>query len=70
MYLTHTINTRLRDRGVTSRRAKKRLLLKPFIVEAALARLERPLTLDEQKVVLRAIGDPGKVNWPDWWEAS
>jgi hypothetical protein len=56
--------------GLASSRARTRTLLRPFIIEAALARLDRRLTLDEQKVVMRAVGDARKVNWPDWWQAA
>ncbi len=55
--------------GQTSTRAKKRVLLEPALIEAALARLDRQLTLDEQKVVLRAVSDRKKVRWPEWWQA-
>jgi len=63
------IYERLQAMKVLSTRAKNRHLLQPAIVEAALARLEHPLSLDEQIVVLRAVGDRKKVKWPDWWEA-
>lgn len=65
-----SINVDLMALDLVSRRAKRRLLLHPFIVEVALARLGRQLTLAEQQVVLRAVGDPSKVKWPDWWEAT
>lgn len=65
-----SINEQLISLGLASSRARTRLLLKPFLVEAALARLERPLSLDEQKVILRAVADPKQVNWPEWWQAS
>ena len=42
--------------------------LKPWIVEAALARLGRQLTVDEQKVVIEATHKPDRVDWPEWWE--
>jgi hypothetical protein len=46
-----------------------RMVLEPWIVEAALARLgDQHLTLVEQEVVVRATRTPGKVRWPDWWE--
>ncbi len=64
-----SINETLEGLGLVSTRAKKRLLLKPVLLEAALARLERPLTREEQKIVLRAVSDPAKVSWPDWWVA-
>lgn len=55
--------------GLASSRARKRVLLEPALIEAALARLDRQLTLDEQKVVLRAVSDRKKVRWPEWWQA-
>lgn len=50
-------------------RPTARMALEPWIVEAALARLGCVLTLEEQRVVLAATRTPGKVPWPDWWEA-
>jgi hypothetical protein len=45
-----------------------RLLLKPWIVEAALARLgSRQLSVEEQRTVLESTRSPDKVRWPDWW---
>lgn len=45
-----------------------RLMLKPWIVEAALARLgSRRLSVEEQKTVLASVRTPEKVRWPDWW---
>jgi hypothetical protein len=45
--------------------------LKPWVVEAALARLgERRLTVAEQEVVVRATHTPKKVRWPDCWSAA
>jgi hypothetical protein len=44
--------------------------LKPWIVEAALRRLERRLSIDEQRTVVDATHTPDKVNWPPWWEES
>lgn len=47
-----------------------RLMLKPWIVEAALARLgTRRLSVEEQKTVVASTRTPEKVVWPDWWEA-
>ena len=66
----HWINEILKKLGFASKRAKNRLLLEAEVIEMALARLDRRLTLDEQKVVLRAVGDRSKVNWPEWWEAK
>jgi hypothetical protein len=45
-----------------------RILLEPWIVEAALARFaEKQLTPEEQEIVLNATRTPSKVRWPDWW---
>ena len=47
-----------------------RLTLKPWIVEAALARLgARQLSVDEQRAVMESSHTPKKVRWPDWWGA-
>ena len=47
-----------------------RLMLKPWIVEAALARLgTRRLSLEEQQIVLASTKTPEKVRWPEWWGA-
>lgn len=46
-----------------------RIVLEPWIVEAALARLgDRRLTREEQEAVIGATRTPRKVRWPDWWE--
>ncbi len=45
--------------------------LKPWLVEAALARLgERRFTVEEQGVVVRATHAPHKVPWPEWWSVT
>jgi hypothetical protein len=47
------------------------VLLEPWLVEAALARLgERRLTPEEQETVVQATRTPHKVKWPQWWEIS
>ncbi len=47
-----------------------RLMLKPWILEAALARLgDRRLSLEDQQIVLASVRTPEKVRWPDWWVA-
>jgi hypothetical protein len=49
-------------------RETARIMLEPWIVEAALARFaEKQLTPEEQEVVLKATRTPAKVRWPDWW---
>jgi hypothetical protein len=48
---------------------KVRFLLKPWIVEAALARLGGSrLSVEEQRIVLESTRTPEKVRWPEWWE--
>lgn len=45
-----------------------RVLLKPWIVEAALARMKPDqLTIDEQRTIVTATRSPEKVRWPEWW---
>ena len=49
-------------------RETARMMLEPWIVEAALARFgEKQLTPEEQEIVLKATRAPSKVRWPDWW---
>jgi hypothetical protein len=49
-------------------RETARMLLEPWIVEAALARFApKQLTPKEQEVVVKATRTPAKVRWPDWW---
>ena len=49
-------------------RGKARMMLEPWLVQAALQRLgSRQLTEDEQKVVFDATRTPKKVSWPEWW---
>ena len=54
-------------RKLDRKRPTARMKLEPWIVEAALARLERPLDPEAQRIVLAATRTPGKVNWPSWW---
>jgi hypothetical protein len=45
-----------------------RLMLKPWIVEAALAQMPSGhLSVDEQRVVVASTRTPEKVRWPSWW---
>ncbi len=48
-----------------------RLMLKPWIVEAALSRLgSHRLSAEEQRIVVSSTQNPAKVSWPDWWDTS
>jgi hypothetical protein len=50
-------------------RETAKMMLEPWLVEMALARLgNRRLTVDQQKEVVRATRTPGRVRWPEWWE--
>lgn len=47
---------------------RSRWELRPWIVEAALARFEgKTLTLEQQRGVWSATYRPHTVSWPDWW---
>lgn len=49
-------------------RTTARVVLEPWLVEAALARLgDRRLTRAEQLTVIKATRTPHKVRWPHWW---
>jgi len=49
-------------------RETARIMLEPWMVEAALARLgARGLSRSDQQVVIAATRTPHKVNWPTWW---
>ena len=48
-------------------RETARIVLKPWLVEAALARLPQPLSPADQRTVVKATRTPRKVRWPEWW---
>jgi hypothetical protein len=48
-----------------------RIMLEPWLVQAALARLgNRQLSHEEQKSVMQETRTPNKVNWPQWWDVE
>jgi hypothetical protein len=52
-------------------RPSARIMLEPWLVEAALARLdERRLSREEQAKVVQAVRTPQKVRWPEWWKTK
>jgi hypothetical protein len=63
----------LRDLGMAIKKyptdkLRARWELRPWIVEAALARLgHRELTVEEQREVWEATNKPETVKWPAWW---
>ena len=48
-------------------RETARMALEPWLVEAALVRLGRTLSPEEQRTVIDATRTPHKVRWPEWW---
>ena len=48
-------------------RETARMVLEPWLVEAALARLPQPLSPADQRIVVKATRTPRKVRWPEWW---
>ena len=44
-----------------------RIVLEPWLVEAALARLPHTLSSADQRTILKATRTPHKVRWPKWW---
>ena len=50
-------------------RETAKMMLEPWLVEMALARLgDRRLSVEQQKEVVGATRTPWKVRWPAWWE--
>jgi hypothetical protein len=48
-------------------RETARIMLEPWLVEAALARLDQKLSAADQRIVIQATRTPHKVRWPEWW---
>jgi hypothetical protein len=48
-------------------RDSARRLIEPWLVAAALARLNRTFSPAEQCVIVKATRTPHKVKWPAWW---
>jgi hypothetical protein len=48
-------------------RETARMALEPWLVEAALARLDRRLGPADQRTIVKATRTPHKVKWPEWW---
>ncbi len=58
-------------RHVEASQPTAHFVLKPWLVQAALNRLgDQRLSLEDQGLVLEATSSPGRVRWPDWWEAK
>ena len=48
-------------------RETARMALEPWLVEAALARLNRKLSPADQRTIVKATRTPRMVKWPEWW---
>jgi hypothetical protein len=48
-------------------RETARMVLEPWVVETALARLSEKLSPADQRTIVKATRTPHKVKWPDWW---
>jgi hypothetical protein len=48
-------------------RETARMALEPWLVEAALARLDRALSPADQRIIVKATRTPNRVGWPEWW---
>ena len=52
---------------VDSYRETARMVLEPWLVQAALARLPQPLSPADQRIIVKTTRTPHKVRWPGWW---
>ena len=68
--VTYALKSLRMARKLDRYRETARMVLDPLIVEEALARLDRRLTLAEQDIVVAATRTPWKVRWPDWWNGN
>jgi hypothetical protein len=48
-------------------RETARMALEPWLVESALARLDRRLSPADQRTIVKATRTPHRVRWPKWW---
>jgi hypothetical protein len=48
-------------------RKTARMVLEPWLVEAALSKLNRKLNRAEQQIIVKATRTPHQVRWPEWW---
>jgi hypothetical protein len=57
-------------RKLDAYRETARMVLEPWLVEAALARLNRKLSPADQRTIVKATRAPHKVRWPEWWSEN
>jgi hypothetical protein len=48
-------------------RETARMVLEPWLVDAALSRLDQRLSPADQRIVVKASRTPHQVRWPEWW---
>ena len=52
-------------------RSFARMMLEPWLVQAALARLgSQRLSVEDQRKIVAVTRSPNKVRWPKWWTVS
>jgi hypothetical protein len=51
-------------------RETARTVLEPWLVEAALARLNRTLSPTDQRIIMGATRTPHKISWPEGWSEN
>jgi hypothetical protein len=54
-------------RKLDPHRETARMVLEPWLVEAALGRLGGRLSSADQRTIVKATRTPDKVRWPEWW---
>ena len=65
--VTSALETLRMAKKLDAYRETARMVLEPWLVEAALARLDRTLSPAEQRTIVDATRAPHKVKWPEWW---
>ena len=66
--VNHALRPLRMARKLDRYRETARMALEPWIVEAALSKFDdRRLTVEEQKIVVKATRTPDRVRWPEWW---
>jgi hypothetical protein len=48
-------------------RTTARMVLEPWLVQAALAQIDREFSPTEQQTIVKATRTPQQIKWPKWW---
>ena len=67
--ITHALEPLRMAKKLDPYREAARMVLEPWLVEAALARLPQPLNAADQQIIVKATRTPHKVRWPAWGSA-